>query len=51
MKSQSPFLQYPITFGGFPRLEELSHRIIDWKAVWPKERWHKMLILSKGGLP
>jgi hypothetical protein len=41
----------PNEFVGFPRLEELSHRIIDWKAVWPKESWHKMLILSKGGLP
>lgn len=41
----------PKEFVGFPRLEELPHRIVDWKAVWPKDSWHKMLILSKGGLP
>jgi len=40
----------PNEFVSFPLLEELSHRIIKSKTVWPRV-WHKMLILSKGELP
>ena len=36
----------PQEFKPFPRLTQLSYRIIDWKAVWPKDISHKMLVLS-----
>jgi len=41
----------PNHFTTFPRLEELSYRIIDWKTVWPKDGCLKMLVLSKQTLP
>jgi hypothetical protein len=41
----------PNSFTTFPRLEDLSYRIIDWKTVWPKDSHLKMLVLSKQALP
>lgn len=41
----------PRQFAGFPQLEALCHQVLDWKAVWPKDTWHKLLILSKSSLP
>jgi hypothetical protein len=41
----------PPEFQPFPKLTELSHQIINCKAAWPKNRWLKLLILSKGTLP
>lgn len=41
----------PAGFTPFARLNELSHRVIDWKAVWPAERWLKLLIIGKSRLP
>jgi hypothetical protein len=41
----------PTEFRPFPKLGGLSHRVVDSKAAWPRNRWLKLLILSKGALP
>lgn len=41
----------PIFFTPFPGLNKLSYRIIEWKTVWPKDLWLKMLIIGKKSLP
>ncbi|HEV8716384.1 MAG TPA: hypothetical protein VGX03_26630 [Candidatus Binatia bacterium] len=41
----------PKRFTPFPRLEDLSYRIIDWKTVWPKDGYLKLLVLSKQAPP
>ena len=41
----------PDRFTPFPRLKDLSYRVIDWKTVWPKDGHLKMLVLSKRALP
>jgi hypothetical protein len=38
-------------FQSFPRLEQLPHRIIDWKSTWPKDETLRLLVLGKGTLP
>lgn len=38
----------PAKFKSFPKMEQLSYRIFDFNAVWPKGCRHKMLVLSKG---
>ena len=40
----------PTEFRPFPKLGDLSHRVLDCKAAWPRDRWLKLLILSKGAL-
>jgi hypothetical protein len=41
----------PRQFTPFPRLEDLSYRIIDWKTAWPKDGYLKMLVVGKKSLP
>jgi hypothetical protein len=41
----------PQGFRPFPQLEELPYRVIDWKPVWPREAWLKLLIIGKERLP
>ena len=41
----------PQEFRPFPELEELPHRILDWKTVWPKDGRLKLLVLGKAALP
>ena len=41
----------PNQFEAFPKLNDFSYRIIDWKAVWPEDEWHKMLIIGKKSIP
>lgn len=41
----------PSQFTPFPRLQDLSYKIINWKTAWPKEGQLKMLVLSKGKHP
>lgn len=41
----------PKSFVPFPKLQEVSYRLVHWKAVWPKEKSHRMLILGKGDGP
>lgn len=41
----------PPKFRQFPKLRALPHRVVDWKTVWPKDGWLKLLILSKQALP
>lgn len=41
----------PPQFTPFQRLQDLSYKIIDWKATWPKDSHLKMLILGRNKLP
>ena len=41
----------PKQFVPFPALERLSYRLIEWKTVWPKDGYLKMLVLGKKALP
>jgi hypothetical protein len=41
----------PPEFKPFPAMKSISFRIVDWKTVWPKEAWLKLLIVSKSKLP
>jgi len=41
----------PQEFRLFPKLKSLFYKIVNWKTVWPKDGWLKLLIISKGSLP
>jgi len=41
----------PNEFTPFPKLKDLSYRVIDWKTVWPKDGRLKMLIIGKKSIP
>lgn len=41
----------PQEFEIFSALDNLHHRIIDWRTAWPKNGQLKLLILSKSALP
>jgi hypothetical protein len=41
----------PNKFEPFAALKQLPYRIIDWKTVWPADRWLKMLVIGKSHLP
>jgi hypothetical protein len=41
----------PNEFEPFAELTKLAFRIIDWKTVWPADRWLKLLVIGKSGLP
>jgi Methyltransferase domain len=41
----------PGEFAPFPRLEQFQYKILDSRAVWPKDRRLKLLILGKKALP
>jgi hypothetical protein len=45
------FFTIPERFEPFPALEEIPHRIVRWKAAWPRDAHHRILLLSKGDLP
>ena len=40
----------PAKFKSFPKLEQLSYRLLDFNAVWPKGCRHKMLVFSSAEL-
>jgi hypothetical protein len=41
----------PLDFQPFPRLAEVPHRTIGWKAAWPRDARLKLLVLGKAALP
>ncbi len=41
----------PNEFEPFAELAKLPYRIIDWKTVWPADRWLKLLVIGKSRLP
>jgi hypothetical protein len=44
------FFTIPERFVSFPALDAIPHRILRWKAAWPKDTHHRILLLSKGEL-